>query len=195
MSRQGLWWAFRAAFRSACKAALDDEEGRLEVGERRAQLVDFGGRAMELKAGKIRHGEHLAEQPAHVFQMCQDSRRPGVTFAAEDLVFQGGEFIKTAVAFGAGFFHKSGQQGLNLRQPPGMRFEIRMQGDEIGRNGHDRERGQRERGNTPEWVELFQAGGDEVSFTGQAGLLAAIQLDALKTAHEGWMPAFMGEPA
>ncbi|WP_430419879.1 phosphoribosylformylglycinamidine synthase subunit PurL [Phenylobacterium sp.] len=40
-----------------------------------------------------------------------------------------------------------------------------------------------------------QAGGDEVSFTGQGGLLAAIQLDALKTAHEGWMPAFMGEPA
>jgi phosphoribosylformylglycinamidine synthase subunit PurL len=37
-----------------------------------------------------------------------------------------------------------------------------------------------------------QAGGDEVSFTGQGGLLAAIQLDALKTAHEGWMPAFMG---
>ncbi|TAL31409.1 MAG: phosphoribosylformylglycinamidine synthase subunit PurL [Phenylobacterium sp.] len=40
-----------------------------------------------------------------------------------------------------------------------------------------------------------QAGGDEVSFTGQSGLLAALQLDALRTAHEGWMPAFMGEPA
>jgi uncharacterized protein YcbK (DUF882 family) len=29
--------------------------------------------------------------------------------------------------------------------------------------------------------------------TGQDGLLAAIQLDVLRKAHEGWMPAFMGE--
>ena len=40
-----------------------------------------------------------------------------------------------------------------------------------------------------------QAGGDEISLTGQAGLLAAVQLSALRAAHEGWMPAFMGEPA
>ena len=38
-----------------------------------------------------------------------------------------------------------------------------------------------------------QAGGDEVSFAGAAGLLAAIQLDDLRRAHEAWMPAFMGD--
>ena len=94
--------------------------------------------AVEFEAGEVGHGEELAEQSAHVFQMCQDRAGPGVTFPAEDLVLQGGEFIKTAGGFGAGFFDKSGQQGLDLRQPPGMRFKIRMQGDEIGRNGHDR---------------------------------------------------------
>ena len=36
------------------------------------------------------------------------------------------------------------------------------------------------------------AGGDELSVTSNAGLLAAVQLDALRRAHEGWMPAFMG---
>ena len=36
------------------------------------------------------------------------------------------------------------------------------------------------------------AGGDELSVTSNAGLLAAVQLDALRGAHEGWMPAFMG---
>ena len=39
---------------------------------------------------------------------------------------------------------------------------------------------------------IGQAGGDEVSITGAAGLLAAIQLTALRTAHESWMPAYMG---
>jgi len=38
-----------------------------------------------------------------------------------------------------------------------------------------------------------QAGGDELSLTGRGGLLAAIQLDDLRRAHEAWMPAFMGE--
>jgi phosphoribosylformylglycinamidine synthase len=38
-----------------------------------------------------------------------------------------------------------------------------------------------------------RAGGDEVSLSGQGGLLAAVQLDALRQAHEGWMPRFMGE--
>ena len=125
------------AFRSTCEAALDDEEGGLEVGERSAELVDFGGRTVEFEAGEFGHGEQLAEQSAHVFQMCQDRAGPGITFPAEDLVLQGGEFIKTAGGFGTGFFDKSGQQGLDVRQPPGMRFEIRMQGDEIGRDGHD----------------------------------------------------------
>ncbi|ODT88469.1 phosphoribosylformylglycinamidine synthase subunit PurL [Phenylobacterium sp. SCN 70-31] len=40
---------------------------------------------------------------------------------------------------------------------------------------------------------IGQAGGDEVSFTGAGGLLAAIQLDELRAANEGWMPAFMGD--
>jgi phosphoribosylformylglycinamidine synthase len=38
-----------------------------------------------------------------------------------------------------------------------------------------------------------RAGGDELSFTGSGGLLAAIEVDALRTAHEGWMPAYMGD--
>ena len=140
--RDGAWvnssFLPEAGSGSTPEAALDGEAGGLEVGERSAQLVYFGGRAVEFEAGEVGHGEELAEQSAHVFQMCQDRAGPGVTFPAEDLVLQGGEFIKTAGGFGAGFFDKSGQQGLDLRQPPGMRFKIRMQGDEIGRNGHDR---------------------------------------------------------
>jgi phosphoribosylformylglycinamidine synthase subunit PurL len=46
-----------------------------------------------------------------------------------------------------------------------------------------------------EYLVVGQAGGDELSLTGADGLLAAVQLDALRKAHEGWMPAFMGEPA
>ncbi|MDZ4373681.1 MAG: phosphoribosylformylglycinamidine synthase subunit PurL [Phenylobacterium sp.] len=38
-----------------------------------------------------------------------------------------------------------------------------------------------------------QAGGDEISLSGRAGFLAAVQIDALRTAHEAWMPGFMGE--
>ena len=126
---------------STPEAALDGEEGGLEVGEGSAQLVDFGGWAVEFEAGEVGHGEELAEQSAHVFQMGQDRAGAGVTFPAEDLVIEGGELIKTAGGFGAGFFDKSGQQGLDLRQPSGMCFKIRMQGDEIGRNGHDRRNG------------------------------------------------------
>jgi phosphoribosylformylglycinamidine synthase len=37
-----------------------------------------------------------------------------------------------------------------------------------------------------------RAGGDEVSVSSRAGLLAAIQLTDLRTAHESWMPAYMG---
>ena len=44
-----------------------------------------------------------------------------------------------------------------------------------------------------EYLIVGQAGGDELSLTGQDGLLAAIQLDELRKAHEAWMPAFMGE--
>jgi phosphoribosylformylglycinamidine synthase len=40
-----------------------------------------------------------------------------------------------------------------------------------------------------------RAGGDEVSFTGSAGLLAALQLTELRRAHEAWLPAYMGEAA
>jgi phosphoribosylformylglycinamidine synthase len=46
-----------------------------------------------------------------------------------------------------------------------------------------------------DYLVVGEAGGDEVSLTGQDGLLAAIQLDELRNAHEGWMPAFMGDPA
>jgi phosphoribosylformylglycinamidine synthase len=44
-----------------------------------------------------------------------------------------------------------------------------------------------------DYLVVGQAGGDEVSLTGQDGPLAAIQLDELRTAHEGWMPAYMGD--
>ncbi|RAK63774.1 phosphoribosylformylglycinamidine synthase subunit PurL [Phenylobacterium kunshanense] len=46
-----------------------------------------------------------------------------------------------------------------------------------------------------DYLVVGEAGGDEVSLVGQDGPLAAIQLDELRAAHEGWMPAFMGEPA
>jgi phosphoribosylformylglycinamidine synthase len=36
-----------------------------------------------------------------------------------------------------------------------------------------------------------RAGGDELSFSGEAGLLCAHDLDALRAAHEAWMPGFM----
>jgi len=38
-----------------------------------------------------------------------------------------------------------------------------------------------------------QAGGDEISLSGAAGLIAALDLEDLRAAHEGWMPAFMGD--
>jgi phosphoribosylformylglycinamidine (FGAM) synthase-like enzyme len=38
-----------------------------------------------------------------------------------------------------------------------------------------------------------RAGGDEISLSGAGGLVAALDLEDLRTAHEGWMPAFMGD--
>ncbi len=38
-----------------------------------------------------------------------------------------------------------------------------------------------------------QAGGDEVSFSGADGFIAAVDLEELRTRHEGWLPEFMGE--
>ncbi|WP_293678145.1 phosphoribosylformylglycinamidine synthase subunit PurL [uncultured Phenylobacterium sp.] len=38
-----------------------------------------------------------------------------------------------------------------------------------------------------------QAGGDEISLSGAGGLIAALDLEDLRAAHEGWMPAFMGD--
>ena len=41
---------------------------------------------------------------------------------------------------------------------------------------------------------IGRAGGCELALQGADGPLCAIDLDDLRTAHEGWMPAFMGEP-
>ena len=40
---------------------------------------------------------------------------------------------------------------------------------------------------------LGRGGGCELSFAGAGGPLCAIDLDDLRAAHEGWLPAFMGE--
>ena len=41
---------------------------------------------------------------------------------------------------------------------------------------------------------IGQSGGCELAVKGQAGLLFALDLDELRAAHEGWMPAFMNAP-
>ena len=38
-----------------------------------------------------------------------------------------------------------------------------------------------------------QAGGDEVSFSGAEGFITAVDLEELRTRHEGWLPGFMGD--
>jgi len=37
-----------------------------------------------------------------------------------------------------------------------------------------------------------QAGGDEISLNGAGGFIAAVDLEDLRSVHEGWMPGFMG---
>ena len=41
---------------------------------------------------------------------------------------------------------------------------------------------------------IGQAGGCELAVTGLGGLLFALDLDDLRGAHEGWMPAYMDAP-
>jgi phosphoribosylformylglycinamidine synthase len=38
-----------------------------------------------------------------------------------------------------------------------------------------------------------QAGGDEVSLSGASGFITAVDLEDLRSRHEGWLPGFMGE--
>jgi len=38
-----------------------------------------------------------------------------------------------------------------------------------------------------------QAGGDEMSLSGTSGFITAVDLEDLRTRHEGWLPGFMGE--
>jgi hypothetical protein len=35
-------------------------------------------------------------------------------------------------------------------------------------------------------------GGDEISLNGAGGFIAAVDLEDLRSVHEGWMPGFMG---
>jgi phosphoribosylformylglycinamidine synthase len=44
-----------------------------------------------------------------------------------------------------------------------------------------------------EYLTLGEAGGEALSLAGASGPLATIPLAELRTAHEGWMPGFMGE--
>ncbi len=44
------------------------------------------------------------------------------------------------------------------------------------------------------YLVIGQAGGCELALDGAQGPLCAVDLDELRRAHEGWMPAFMGEP-
>lgn len=44
-----------------------------------------------------------------------------------------------------------------------------------------------------EYAIVGRAGGDEISFSGAAGFITAIDLEDLRTTHESWLPGYMGE--
>ena len=95
------------------------------------QLREFGRWPVYFNANDIGYFEHFVQNWRDVLQMSEKPLPAFVSFAAENFVAVNTETVKDILFLGRSFIDELPQDGLDCFQFSRVRFEVRMQTDEI----------------------------------------------------------------
>jgi len=80
---------------------------------------------------KIGHGKLLPEERANIVEVGENALGCFVAFAAENFVAVNTEIVENIPLFGGSFFDEARERSFDRVELSGMRFERRMDTDEI----------------------------------------------------------------